>query len=111
MTTPEIDYRYKCTDAYEELADSDGWLQCPNCGLKPRVWVFGNGRSTACGCGEDQYDHFSIHAESVVSVHMRTDGKKMTEYKGDGLRLNWNHWCRTGEELFVHASRRNDGRW
>ena len=34
------------------------WLVCPNCNLKPLVWEFNNGRSTACGCGENEYNHF-----------------------------------------------------
>lgn len=98
-----------CIDAYE---DPEGeWADCPCCGLKPKTWVFDNGRSTACGCWESKYYHFSINAESIMSVHKRTDGKKMTEYDSDELRKNWNHWCKTGEVLFEHASKRDDGRW
>lgn len=100
---------YYCIDAYK---DPEGeWDNCPCCGLKPKVWCFDNGRSTACGCWECKYDHFSVNAESIMSVHKRTDGKKMTEYDSDALRTNWNHWCKTGEVLFEHASKRNDGRW
>ena len=98
-----------CIDAYEYPAGE--WESCPCCGLKPKVWNFDNGRSTACGCWKSRYDHFSIHAESIMSVHKRTDGKKMTEYDSDALRVNWNHWCKTGQVLFKHASKRDDGRW
>lgn len=87
-----------CIDAYK---DTDGeWESCPCCGLKPKEWLFDNGRTTACGCWESKYNHFSISAESIMSVHRRTGGKKMTEYDSDDLRKNWNHWCKTGEILF-----------
>jgi hypothetical protein len=42
-------------------------------------------------------------------VHNRTG--KTVEYDHDGLRKNWNHWCATGEVLFEHAGKRDDGRW
>lgn len=105
---PAHNWHY-CIDAYK---DPEGeWEKCPCCRLSPKTWTFDNGRSTACGCWESKYDHFSINAESIMSVHKRTDGKKMTEYDGDELRKNWNHWCKTGEILFNHASKRDDGRW
>ena len=99
-------------DAYEQPHDGSGnWELCPHCGIKPEIWSFNNGRSTACGCWNDEYDRFSIHAESVISVHNRTGGLGMNEYDSDALRKNWNHWCLTGEILFEHASKRTDGRW
>jgi hypothetical protein len=97
---------YFCIDAYKGVGE--GWENCPCCGLQPKEWVFDNGRSTACGCWESRYDHFSIHAESIMSVHKRTEGKNMTEYDSDALRKNWNHWCETGEVLFKSP---NNSRW
>lgn len=47
------------------------WLPCPRCGLRPLVWEFDNGRSTACGCGTDGYCHWSVRAESIMSVIKR----------------------------------------
>ena len=102
---------YNCIDDYKDLEFPEQWECCPKCGLKPKTWIFDNGLSTACGCWESKYDHFSIYAESIMSVHKRTEGKKMTDYDRDELRRNWNHWCKTGEVLFEHASKRNDGRW
>ena len=100
---------YHCIDTYR---DPEGdWDECPCCGLRPKVWEFDNGRSTACGCWTNRYLHFSIHAESIMSIHKRTGGKGMNEYDGDELRENWNHWCRTGVVLFEHAAKRSDGRW
>jgi len=46
-----------------------------------------------------------------MSVYKRTAGKNMTGYDCDDLRKNWNHWCKTGEVIFEHASKRVDGRW
>ena len=100
---------YDSIDAYSDTVGE--WSNCPCCGLKPKEWVFDNGRHTACGCWRTKYDHFSVHAESIMSVHKRTDGKRMTEYDSDELRRNWNHWAATGEVLFEHASKRSDGRW
>lgn len=100
---------YYCIDDY--VAPDGEWKNCPCCGLRPKVWTYDNGRSTACGCWESRYDHFSVYAESIMSVHKRTGGTNMTEYCSDDLRKNWNHWCDTGEILFEHAGKREDGRW
>ena len=66
-------YKYKCIDAYEEPENPMEWLPCPRCGLRPLVWKFDNGRATACGCGTDCYSHWSVQAESIMSVIKRSD--------------------------------------
>ncbi len=110
MTTEEEirEIAILCIDAYEEPQGE--WDKCPNCNYTPKVWEFNNGASTACACGESKYNHFSIHAESIMSHHKRHDGSVLT-YDCDALRKNWNHWTKTGEELFKHAQHRNDERW
>ena len=56
-----------------------------------------NGRFTACGCGTDCYSHWSVRAESIMSVIKRSDNGKSAEvYDIDELKNNWNHWVRTG---------------
>ena len=87
-------------DAY--TTPNGEWSECPRCGLRPKVWVFDNGRSTACGCWNSRYDHFTIHAESIVSVYKRTGST--IDYDHDGLRAAWNHWCATGEVMFALQS-------
>lgn len=99
---------HNCIDAYKNPEGE--WLKCPCCGLYPKVWEFDNGRSTACGCWEDQYRHFSIHAESINSVHKRTGGTNMLEYDSGALRKNWNTWCETGKIVFEHTGKRDDGK-
>ena len=94
-------------DAY--LIPEGEWLPCSSCNLTPHVWTFDNGKSTACGCWESMYNHFSIHAESISSVLRRTGG--FSQYDVDELRTNWNHYCEAGEVLFEHAGKRDDGRW
>ncbi len=101
---------YLCIDAYMDIEDPENWENCPNCGLKPRVWSFDNGRSTACGCGENRYNHFSIHAESIMSVVKRNNGSA-EEYNSNALQKNWNEWCKTGRVVFEHAGNRIDGKW
>lgn len=66
------------------------------------------GRATACGCGTDCYSHWSVQAESIMSVIKRSDnGKSAEAYDIDELKNNWNHWVRTGEILFTPGN----GRW
>lgn len=112
---------YNCIDAYKpidhelekypsfEHMKPENWKECSHCGLKPKVWTSDNGRSTACGCWNSPFDHFSIHAESICSYH-KNDGNT-ANYKLDDLMKKWNHWCETGEVLFEHAGQRTDGRW
>ena len=99
---------YKCIDAYKKPENPMEWLPCPRCGLRPLVWEFDNGRATACGCGTDCYSHWSVQAESIMSVIKRSDnGKSAEAYDIDELKNNWNHWVRTGEILFTPGN----GRW
>lgn len=67
---------YKCTDVYKKPENPTEWLPCPRCGLRPLVWEFDNGRATACGCGTDCYSHWSVQAESIMSVIKRSDNGK-----------------------------------
>ena len=98
--------KYKVHSFYYHMDPEGEWISCPFCGLRPRVWVFDNGRKTACGCWNDRYQGFSISAESVMSVYRRTGCTQ--EYDVDALRTNWNHWCSTGEILFDRRTKQKD---
>lgn len=102
--------KYKCTSAYIIPDNISEWINCPNCGLKPLVWEFDNGRSTGCGCGENEYNHFSINSESIMSIVSRNGGSSM-EYDPKKLMINWNHWCLTGEDLEPYDELRKLKRW
>lgn len=102
----EFRSQYKAISAYDQVENPYAWLNCPKCGLKPIIWTFDNGRSTACGCGENEYRNHSIQAESIMSYVTRNGGSAMG-YDQDELRKNWNHWCKTGEILFTS----NKERW
>lgn len=105
------DWRYKAIHAYKKVENVLQWEICPNRGLFPMVWVFDNGRSTACGCGENEYRHPSIYAESIRSVMEHSyNGQSAIAYDFDELRKNWNHWCKTGEVLFDRFNE-NETRW
>ena len=102
--------KYKAISAYKIPERPSEWKECPNCGLRPIIWEFNNGSSTACGCGENEYRHFSIYTESIMSYINRHNGSAL-DYDSDKLRKNWNHWVSTGEELETHGSLRLVGRW
>ena len=112
---PKIKYDYdyftghRCIDAYKIPDDINDWDECPNCNRKPKVWCFNNGRSTACRCGKDIYDHHSIKSESIMS-HLKRFNGNTTAYDCHELKTNWNHWCRTGEILF-RKDYSKDGMW
>jgi hypothetical protein len=97
--------QYKAIGEYQQVENPYNWLNCPICGLKPIVWEFNNGRSTACGCGENEYKHHSIRAESIMSYVNRNNGS-VIGYDRDELRKNWNYWCKTGEILFTPSKER-----
>jgi len=105
-----INGKYKAISAYKIPTDFMDWLDCPNCGLKPLTWEFNNGSSTACGCGENEYRHFSINTESILSYIKRNDGS-MLGYKHNGLKTNWNHWVKTGEDLEPREWLLKNGMW
>lgn len=102
-------FTYNAIDAYKEVSSPDEWLNCPVCGKKPLVWLFDNGNRTACGCGKNRYDKFSIQSESIMSYIKRNNGSAL-HYDSDQLRKNWNHWCKTGEFLYIHDYA-NTGIW
>lgn len=92
---------YKCIDVYKKPENPMEWLPCPRCGLRPLVWEFDNGRSTACGCGTNRYHHWSVQAESVMSVINRSDnGHSAKEYDIDELKnKDFNIIPRTVEKI------------
>ena len=105
-----IEGKYKCISAYKIPDKPEEWLDCPNCGLKPLVWEYNNGRSTGCGCGENEYNHFSIWAESIMSYVTRHGGSAL-EYDSFELRKNWNHWVETGKEFITREQLLKEGKW
>ena len=102
--------KYKCISAYKIPDNPEEWLNCPNCGLKPLVWEFNNGRSTGCGCGENEYNHFSIHAESIMSWVTRFGGSALN-YNSNKLKINWNYWVTNKEELEPRQKLLDEGKW
>lgn len=107
-----IEYRkkYKAIPAYVKVGDPQWWLPCKDCGLIPLVWEFNNGRSTACGCGENEYNHHSIGAESIMSFVTRNNGSALGFNQAE-LRMNWNQWVKTGQDIFKELRLINDKIW
>jgi len=101
--------KYKCTDVYKIPENPKYWGECPHCRLRPLVWIFDNGESTACGCGEDDYNHFSIRSESIRSVISRTN--TTIGYDSFKLASNWNDWVRTGEITESAGTLKSRGAW
>ena len=105
-----ISGKYKCIEAYKIPKDPEEWIDCPNCGLKPLVWEYNNGRSTGCGCGENEYNHFSIWSESIMS-HVTRNGGSALNYNSNKLKINWNYWVKYGEELEPREQILKEGKW
>lgn len=105
-----VNHGYMCCDFYVSPDDCDDWLDCPCCGLKPRIWTFDNGRNTGCGCGKSTYDHFSVHAESILS-HVERHNGSVAEYDSDELRKNWNEYCVTMINSCSHDDLRAVDKW
>ena len=106
----EFRKKYKCTSAYKKVDKPHYWLPCKNCGLIPLVWEFDNGKKTGCGCGEDDYNHHSIQAESVMSYVKRHNGSALG-FISDELRMNWNQWVMTGQDIFSQMKKNNSEIW
>ena len=100
----EFRKKYKASNAYTRVKDPQWWLPCKDCGLIPLVWEFNNGRSTACAC-----DH-SIQAESVFSV-MTRNNLSAVGYNPSDLRMNWNQWVKTGQDVFSIQKKLNPTIW
>jgi len=78
--------------------------------LKPKIWQYNNGCETVCGCWNDRYDHFSVKAESIMSVHIRCNGN-LSEYSSDQLRLSWNEYCARMISPCNHWDLWVEGKW
>jgi hypothetical protein len=105
----EFRKKYKCTSAYKKVDNPHNWLPCKNCGLIPLIREFDNGSSTACGCGENDYNHFSIQSESVMSFYKRNKGS-IYGFSGH-LGMNWNQWVLTGQDIFKEMKKNNPEIW
>ena len=102
--------KYKAIEAYKKVNNPQFWLPCKECGLIPLVWEFNNGRSTACGCGENEDRHHSRHAESIMSFVKRNNGSALG-FISDELRMNWNQWVKTGQDVYKQMKENNPEIW
>lgn len=105
----DVHSAYHHIDSYAEPINAKDWSACPCCKLKPKVWIFDNGRSTACGCWNSRYEIFSVKAESIMSVYKRTG--MTAEYDADALRINWNEYCATEINPCNHTDLLLESKW
>ena len=96
---------HQCGDWYNDPTDSEEWRKCPKCRLRPKIWVFNNGEQTACGCGNNMYDHFYIKAEPILAVYRRCNGD-ISEYDSDELRKKWNTYCFNSKEQLYFGDKK-----
>ena len=85
-------WKYAVISAYTDEGVDDTWLQCPQCGERPRTWVFDNGRYAKCCCA-DMYGPAQATAEDIMSVYNRCNGD-VSSYCCDDLRLAWNKYIK-----------------
>ncbi len=83
------------------------WEKCPRCELRPRIFVTENMRRASCGCWRSVGDRWQIAAESRSSYVNRKGSD--TGHNRDGLRENWNTYCRTGKIKFKLGTRTRFG--
>lgn len=100
----EINYNLYFIDAYVPPDNEQGWKNCKVCGIKPRIWVFDNGRFAKCLCS-GKYGSPQAKAESILSVHNRSNNN--FNYNLDGLRQAWNKYVDTG----IRQAKLKIGRW
>lgn len=84
----ETSWRVHTIDAYKDPENPGDWLPCAACGVRPRVWVFDNGRYAKCWCS-DLYGLPQAEAEGICT-HMRANGGSILNYDRDALRKAWN---------------------
>ena len=102
--------KYKATPIYKRVSKPNDWLPCGECGLIPLEWEFNNGRSTACGCGKDEYTHHTIQAESIMSYIQRNNGSA-ANYVSNELMDNWNIWVKSKIDIFKKQKETNPNIW
>lgn len=98
MTDVKENWRWEFMgfDFYEIPENQDEWLPCPECGEKPRVWVFDHSRSAHCVCGVDRYHHKHTVKATPIAYYIETTGG-FTGYDSDELRKNWNNYVKNLE--------------
>jgi hypothetical protein len=89
-------WKYHTIDAYKPVPDNEDWRSCPKCGVRPRAWVFNNGRTAKCLCS-GKYDPAPARAESIHS-HVNRTGSA-AGYNFDALRIAWNQHVETGQNV------------
>lgn len=80
-------------EAYKPIKDDEGWLECPKCRRKPRVWIFDNGNYAKCQCSK-KYDP-AIEYQSIGDYFRQF--KTCEGYSNVGLKNVWN------EHVKLHA--------
>lgn len=102
--------KYKAISSYKKVDKPHEWIPCPKCNLIPIIWEYNNGKSTACGCGESEYNHFSIRAESIISYISRNNGSALG-FDQNELMNNWNSWVRFGSDRFKDKKEKYKNIW
>ena len=94
--------RYDLIDAYlilEEVYNSfpdiepkpEEYNNCPRCGLKPRLWVFDNGKSAGCGC-QPKYSGQYPEAIDINSYYRKFGTLKGYDINKEDLLKSWNYY-------------------
>jgi hypothetical protein len=87
------DYRweYMSFDFYEIPEEPEKWNPCPECGLRPKIYEFDNGRFAHCICGESRYKHKHEVSAKPIGDYVRETGG-FSGFDRDELRRNWNNY-------------------
>jgi hypothetical protein len=90
-----LNSEYDLIEAFQKLEDCgenpEEWETCPECGAKPKIWIFYGGRFAACKC-DKKYEPKRVKAISLMEWEEKHPD--LANYPHNELRDNWNNLCR-----------------
>jgi hypothetical protein len=98
----EDEWSLHVISVYEYPTYLPQWEWCRECGARPKIWTFDNGRHAKCLCFEPFGE--SVRAESIMSHYLRE--RNTATYDTDGLKKAWNNYALTGK-----LERLPEGQW
>lgn len=86
---------FKWNNYYEDIENVEDWLECPVCGIIPKIFDRDYVRQVQCACseGDSEILRRTIVAEPIGYFVKRTGG--FAGYDENELMNNWNNWVKS----------------